>query len=89
MRRQCPCGNYIRLRDSICKDCREKYGNDSEQWPGWFSFLVKQEQSDIDRQRRRDFDLPFEDEYFLPETTNKQNTAQPEKDFEDMLWDNQ
>lgn len=88
MQRQCPCGNYIRLRDSICKNCREKYGNDSTQWPEWFSFLVKQEQSEIDKQRRHDLDLPFEDEYFLAESAENQK-PQREKDFEDMLWDNQ
>jgi len=88
MQRQCACGNYIRLRDSICKGCREKYGNDSTKWPEWFSFLVKHEQSEIDQQRRHDHDLPFDDEYFLADSKGAPK-QQTEKDFEDMLWDNQ
>ena len=55
-KRYCACGSTIRLRDSVCKDCREKYGNKSSEWPDWMLYLVKQEQREIDRQRLHDFD---------------------------------
>ena len=83
--RHCGCGTNIRLRDSICKKCREKYGNDSTKWPEWLSFLVKQEQSEINRQRRHDFEHFIDEEYYLPDyrTTVAKHI---DKDIEEMSW---
>ncbi len=61
--RKCACGAAIRLRDSICKDCREKYGRDSSKWPEWFSYLIKQEQREVDSHRLHDFKYFLEDDF--------------------------
>jgi len=58
--RRCACGKVVRLRDSICKDCRVKYGRDPEKWPDWFAFLITNEQARIDHQRNHDFCLSLE-----------------------------
>ena len=78
----------IRLRDSICKDCRLKHGNDPAKWPEWLSFLVNNEQKEINRQRRHDFDRFYNDELSYKKR-KKIPVSKNEKDFEDMLWDNQ
>lgn len=88
MIRRCACGNVIRLRDSICKECREKYGNISTEWPEWMRYLVSEEQKAINDSRRHDFDLIYNDEYFYRNPKNR-NRLKSEKSFEDMFWDNQ
>ena len=88
MIRHCACGRKIRLRDSICGDCRVKYGNDPNKWPEWFSFLVKNEQAEANRNRRHDFDLSIYDEYYS-NNCGKSAVPQTEMDNEVLLWSNQ
>ena len=92
--RHCYCGKVIRLRDSLCKDCRLQFGSDSSKWPEDVKFIVADEQKELDRSRLHDFDYPFFDETFIPisqdSTINfKKATRNPEMDFEDFVWSNQ
>lgn len=86
--RRCACGSVIRLRDSICKNCRIKYGNDRSEWPEWMKFLVSQEQSEINKKRNRSFALFIDDEYFNPESKHAPKINM-ELDVEEMIWNRQ
>jgi len=86
--RHCACGNPIRLRDSICKKCRIEYGSDPSGWPEWVTYLVQQEQREVDRKRLHDFDLPFIDEQMLPNTKIRP-TENFDKEPDELVWERQ
>ena len=88
MIRHCACGNNIRLRDSLCKNCRIEFGSDPTGWPDWVAYLVHQEQAEVDQQRRHDFGLSIDEEYFSPET-NQTSKPIDESDLEEMIWEGQ
>jgi hypothetical protein len=88
MQRYCVCGKEIAKGMRLCKECFDKYGNDSSEWPEWIKFFVNDVKREMQYEwRHRDLCI-FDDEYFLP---NKVRKTRPhfEKDFEDMLWSNQ
>ena len=37
---KCPCGRKITNKHSLCPECRNIYGDDRTEWPGWLLFMV-------------------------------------------------
>jgi hypothetical protein len=68
-----------------------KYGNDSKKWPEWMLYLVKDEQKELNRCVRRDFEGYYNDEYMQISDDAVYNLEKakdnPEMDFEQFGWE--
>lgn len=92
--RHCVCGCVIVGRKPLCVSCFTKYGGDSEKWPAWVRFIVRDEQKEMDRERNHDYDLEYFDETTIPISDEAEHNLakvkrEPEIDFEDFIWSNQ
>jgi len=92
--RHCVCGIVIVSNRPLCGKCFKEYGGDSKKWPEWVSFLVKDEQKEIDRERNHDYDYQIIEEITVPlSDVAAHNLARakrhPEMDFEEFIWSNQ
>jgi hypothetical protein len=85
--RRCVCGKPIRLRDPLCKSCRELYGSKAREWPDWVKFLVSDEQREIDRMRMHDYDRQLDDEVSLPISDVAEHNLARARSFPEMSFD--
>jgi len=92
MTRHCVCGKPITITSRLCNECLGKYGSDPDKWETWVTFLVSDEQKEIDRERRHrevsvsEERLPISD---IAEHNLARAKKYPEMEFEDFQFFNQ